>query len=204
MFDVATLWTVTEHLPDNSKVIKGVFDYLEPGQLLCLSHHNYYSYDGHHVAPNTPSQYDPSNTAHRHVANWQHLEPSSTAVYNKRSLNRVRLGDLVALVRTYFRCSWTAVSSHGARKALVPKLLKKLQARGFVKTELLVTRWDAKCKRRDKALDAAWLPSAVLYHPPTDGSYAPQLLPPAMIRQLDTMATKAAHYRDTIDEEART
>ena len=32
--EVATLWLVTEHLPNNQDVIEGVFEWTEPGQLL--------------------------------------------------------------------------------------------------------------------------------------------------------------------------
>ena len=45
---VATMWMVTEHLPNNRAVVEGIFQWTKPGDLLALKHHNYYGFDGHH------------------------------------------------------------------------------------------------------------------------------------------------------------
>ena len=54
-YDVALLWTVSEHLTHFADVLRGIFDYLKPGDLLCVKHHNFYGYDGHHGEPKSPS-----------------------------------------------------------------------------------------------------------------------------------------------------
>lgn len=40
-YDVATLQSVTGHLPNVHDVAAGIFQCLGPGKLLCISHHNY-------------------------------------------------------------------------------------------------------------------------------------------------------------------
>merc|ERR1712048_1072774 len=80
MFDVATLWSVTEHLPDNHLVLRGIFEWLQPDKYLLISHHNYYGYDGHHGTPRTPADYVPSNPLHSETGQWKHLEPKSKSV----------------------------------------------------------------------------------------------------------------------------
>eukprot|EP00933_Yihiella_yeosuensis_P078415 TRINITY_DN8989_c0_g1_i2.p1 TRINITY_DN8989_c0_g1~~TRINITY_DN8989_c0_g1_i2.p1 ORF type:complete len:555 (+),score=118.03 TRINITY_DN8989_c0_g1_i2:57-1721(+) len=175
-FDVATLWLVTEHLPNNRLVIEGVFNWTLPGQMLALKHHNYYGYDGHHNMPDSPDKYDPKNAAQKGVVNWKHLERDSW-VYAGENLNRVRIGDLIAMIDVYFDCSWTGQFPEKWRPALKPDILRKFEKRGFSKVELLLNKWLATCVRRDKALAASWLDSRIWFHPPTDGSYTPRPLP---------------------------
>lgn len=175
-FDVATLWLVTEHLPNNRLVIESVFEWTTPGQLLALKHHNYYGYDGHHNKPTKPSQYDKGNAAERGVVNWNHLEPSSW-VFPYTNTNRIRLGDLIALIDVYFECAWSALFPTEWTKALTPELHGRLAKRGFSKAELLLNKWAAACQRRAQALEAPWLESRIWLHPPTDGSYVPRPLP---------------------------
>eukprot|EP00913_Durusdinium_trenchii_P012039 g11311.t1 len=169
-FQVATLWLVTEHLPNNQDVIEGVFEWTEPGQLLVLTHHNYYGFDGHHEMPVDPKAFQRGNRAQAEVAFWRHLEPSSW-VFNVTSLNRVRLGDLIGLLNVYFECAWLANFGNHWDEA----------QRGFSRTELLVSTWSAACARREAPREALWLKSRVWHHPATDGSYEPRTLPKKML-----------------------
>lgn len=179
-FQVATLWLVTEHLPNNQDVIEGVFEWTEPGQLLVLTHHNYYGFDGHHEMPVDPKAFQRGNRAQAEVAFWRHLEPSSW-VFNVTSLNRVRLGDLIGLLNVYFECAWLANFGNHWDEALENETFSSLEQRGFSRTELLVSTWSAACARREAPREALWLKSRVWHHPATDGSYEPRTLPKKML-----------------------
>jgi len=184
MFDVALLMMVTEHLPDNRLVIEGVFKWLDPNQFLVLKHHNYYCYDGHHDRPQHPKDFDQTNEAQQARANWKHLEPASPP-YRDETLNRIRLGDLVALVDVYFQCAWRVEVPPGPKALLQqrPELLASLTARGFSHAELLVNKLVLACARRKEPLDSPRLARMRGFHPPTNGSYAPLPLPEAMARK---------------------
>ncbi|CAE7526940.1 unnamed protein product [Symbiodinium sp. CCMP2456] len=178
-FDVATLWLVTEHLPDNRQVIEGIFEWTEPGQLLALKHHNYYGFDGHHQKPRYPEDHNTKNIAENGVVFWKHLEPSSW-VFNYTNTNRIRLGDLIALVDVYFECAWRATFVASWERALLsrPELLRALEKRGFQQNELLINKWTIACARRKQPKDAKqWLDTRIWLHPATDGSYTPRPLP---------------------------
>ncbi|CAK9011059.1 unnamed protein product [Durusdinium trenchii] len=175
-FQVATMWLVTEHLPNNRDVIEGIFEWTTPGQLLVLKHHNYYGFDGHHQKPRYPEKYDPTNPSETSVAFWRHLNPTSW-VFNSTNTNRVRLGDLIALIDVYFDCAWRATFESKWSPALDAKLWEKLKNRGFARNELLINKWSAACARREAPLPATWLESRVWLLPATDGSYEPMPLP---------------------------
>lgn len=192
-YDVATLWSVTEHLPDNHLVISGAFDLLKPGQYLIVSHHNFYSYDGHHSVPQSPDTYDSKLITHRLIANWKHVNLKSERNWNG-TINHVRLGDLIAVLDVYFTCSWRAKVGKHLRAALTKDVLKHLTKLGFSATELLVQRFFARCQRRAHKLDAPWLPSAVWWLPPEDGSYNPQPLPQKLISLVEGSAKDNAAY----------
>lgn len=185
MFDAVTLWTVTEHLPDNRAVIEGIFKWLDPAQLLVAKHHNYYCYDGHHNRPHTPADFDKTSAFQRERANWGHLE-STSGPYSSQNLNRIRLGDLFALLHVYFECAWRLGAPPEHRAVLEPnsKLLRKLAARGFNAAELLVCSLTVACSRRAQPQEAPWLDRLQGFHPPTDGSYKPQALPAEMLRKV--------------------
>eukprot|EP00928_Gymnodinium_smaydae_P058005 TRINITY_DN41214_c0_g1_i1.p1 TRINITY_DN41214_c0_g1~~TRINITY_DN41214_c0_g1_i1.p1 ORF type:complete len:579 (+),score=52.21 TRINITY_DN41214_c0_g1_i1:73-1737(+) len=194
-FDVVTMWSVTEHLPDNALVLAGIARHLKPGQALRLSHHNYYAWDGHHEVPKTPSAYNSAKELHRKVGYWGHLDPDSFPAQD-RNLNRIRLGDLIALTEVYFVCSWKIYCKRGVRKALLkdrPGLWESFSKRGFEMAELLVTRWDAACKRREQDLTPDWTSQVVVHHPPLDGSYTPRPLPRSMVSKLKHSISESLH-----------
>eukprot|EP00931_Biecheleriopsis_adriatica_P038354 TRINITY_DN21977_c0_g1_i1.p1 TRINITY_DN21977_c0_g1~~TRINITY_DN21977_c0_g1_i1.p1 ORF type:complete len:504 (-),score=77.91 TRINITY_DN21977_c0_g1_i1:20-1531(-) len=178
-FDVATLYSVTEHLPNVTDVLEGIFNALHPGKVLVISHHNYYSFSGHHMLPKTPADFQPGNENHKKVAFWKHLEPSSPP-YSDANLNRIRLGDLMAAIDVHFECSWRARLGNGNTKALAKSVLQPLQARGFSRAELLVDRVAFACARRAQAVPAPWLGTLPVHHAATDGSYSPHPLPAKM------------------------
>ena len=192
-FDVATLWLVTEHLPDNRQVIEGIFEWTRPGQLLALKHHNYYGFDGHHQKPRYPEDYNAKNVAESGVVYWKHLEPSSW-VFNYTNTNRVRLGDLIALVDVYFECAWRATFVTSWERALTarPQLVRDMEKRGFQQNELLINKWTVACARRKQPLlpegDNRWLDSRIWLHPATDGSYVPRPLPQKLSKKMPKLS----------------
>eukprot|EP00913_Durusdinium_trenchii_P005343 g4986.t1 len=132
--------------------------------------------------PRYPEKYDPTNPSETSVAFWRHLNPTSW-VFNSTNTNRVRLGDLIALIDVYFDCAWRATFESKWSPALDAKLWEKLKMlgqelnRGFARNELLINKWSAACARREAPLPATWLESRVWLLPATDGSYEPMPLP---------------------------
>jgi hypothetical protein len=184
-YDVATLITVTEHLPNNFEVLRGIYNWTTPGTRLYVDHHNYYSFRGHHRDPDRPSLIDKTNPYHRDHAFWKHLKPTSIS-YRDNNLNRVRLGDLAAAIATYFeKCKYTAIPTkelQQTRELLVrggdQSILNDLQRRGFSRVELLVDHVHFHCERRSVPASSSDLQRRWrLHHPPTDGSYTPTALP---------------------------
>jgi len=175
-FDVATMFSVTEHLPNNRLVLAGIYRILRPGQALVFSHHNYYGYSGHHRLPKKHSDFDANNINHTQVARWRHLEPDSPA-YSDHGLNRIRLGDLMAIANVYFDCAYRIRTGVGDKAALTSELFERLHKRGFSRGELLAYRLAVACVRRADSLPAPWLDTLPVHHPTTDGSYVPQPLP---------------------------
>ncbi|CAE7658598.1 unnamed protein product [Symbiodinium pilosum] len=195
-FDVATLWLVTEHLPDNRQVIEGIFEWTKPEQLLALKHHNYYGFDGHHQKPRYPEDYNSKNVAENGVVFWKHLEPTSW-VFNYTNTNRVRLGDLMALVDVYFECAWRATFVASWERALAarPQLRHSLEQRGFHQNELIINKWTIACVRRKQPYfpegGSDWLDSRIWLHPPTDGSYIPRSLPKKLTKKMTKLTASA-------------
>merc|ERR1712183_554302 len=115
-FDLVTLHHVSEHLPDNKLVIQGAFNVLRPGQSIHVRHHNYYGRNGHHRESSVGT-------------NWAHLEPTSKA-FNLPWLNRIRLGDLIAILDVFFSCARGRLET-GVEKTVPLYRLIKLKKRGF-------------------------------------------------------------------------
>lgn len=186
-FDAATLRTVTEHLQDVHGVLKGIHSMLKPGQNLHFDHHNYYGYDGHHTDPQSPKQMDTlaPDSPIRACGHWGHLDEACPS-FDKEGLNRLRLGDLVALVNIYFEDCYHETTIGGGHnkqedidslEAAFQKHKDALLKRGFVEEELKISHYKASCKARAEPAAAYWIEKANLWHPPTDGSYTPQKLP---------------------------
>ncbi len=102
-FDAVVMLTVTEHLMQIEEVFEGLKTIMHPESRLVILHHNFYCWDGHHQAPHSVGQLDPSNPAHGRYYDWRHVgfEPDPDH-YIARSLNRIRLDDLRALFDRHF------------------------------------------------------------------------------------------------------
>eukprot|EP01062_Namystynia_karyoxenos_P025632 TRINITY_DN20123_c0_g1_i2.p1 TRINITY_DN20123_c0_g1~~TRINITY_DN20123_c0_g1_i2.p1 ORF type:complete len:421 (+),score=75.85 TRINITY_DN20123_c0_g1_i2:66-1265(+) len=179
VFDVVTLNAVTEHLRDPAGVIAALWRTLasSPGVVLEAVHPSFYGWDGHHHWPSTPLDLRGLKTPLPELADWGHLERGSS-VHNDTNQNRVRPGDLAALVGEYFECpqcpAAETVERAGVRPRLTPQLLGRLRKRGFRRSELLGSWVHFRgCRRRPAPLSGgAALQRLVFYHPPMDGTYS--------------------------------
>jgi len=179
-YDLATLFTVTEHLQDIRGVLEGIHKYTGPGASLFFDHQAYYGYSGHHGSPGTPEEYkaNPYEKMNKDCGQWRHLNPTCPA-FSDKGLNRVRLSDLLGLLDVYFSdCKWAAKVQPGTNQALDSKLMAEYEKRGFEKAELLISHYHGLCKRRPTKSKVAEkkIKASVFFHPPTDGSYKPRRL----------------------------
>lgn len=102
-FDIITMHTVTEHLMNIKSVFAGCADLLAPGGVLVFLHHNFYGWNGHHMAPKNVAAIDPTDAEQQKYIDWNHLsfEPPE-GHYFHRGLNRIRLDELRALTEDFF------------------------------------------------------------------------------------------------------
>ena len=102
-FDVATLHNATEHLTDLAGVFSSVARLLRPRGRIIFSHHNWFSWNGHHQEPKTIGRVDLTKWEHRRFVDWAHLDgahPPDHYVMTK--LNRLRLDEVRALTDQHF------------------------------------------------------------------------------------------------------
>jgi SAM-dependent methyltransferase len=103
VFDLAVMHNVTEHLHDIASVFEEIAARLKPGGKLLYNHHNFYAWNGHHLAPKVVSNIDHSDPAQAEMLDWGHVEyDPSPDHYIARGLNRIRLDDLIELTRRFF------------------------------------------------------------------------------------------------------
>lgn len=131
-FDTIALHNVTEHLMQLEEVIGGLVRLCKPDTHLVFHHHNYYCWNGHHLAPNQPAQLDESNPKQQLVFDWRHI----TAVpelpkdhYILNNLNRVRLDELRDITERYFEIvRWNEVlSSKPTLARLTPEIVDRVR-----------------------------------------------------------------------------
>ena len=180
-FDIVTLNTVTEHLQNLHQVVHGLYKVMSGCSAqarLRVSHHNFYSFSGHHGFPASASQLKSAAPEMMELADWGHvLGGNSTSVAAKESLNGVRPGDLLALFRVYFKCSCTTSRAAKAEKERLSEARKiALLELGFSQDELFINQISLNCLRRKFPMNIDVINSLKLYKPPLDGSYSPQLL----------------------------
>ena len=102
-FDVATLHNATEHLTDLAGVFSSVARLLRPRGRIIFSHHNWFSWNGHHQEPKTIGRVDLAKAEHQRFVDWAHLDgvhPPDHYVMTK--LNRLRLDEVRTLTDQHF------------------------------------------------------------------------------------------------------
>lgn len=102
-FDFAVMHNVTEHLQQIELVFAEIAKRLKPGGLLLYNHHNFYSWNGHHLAPKTVNAIVPGDPKQIEMMDWAHVDfDPEPEHYIARGLNRIRLDDILALTAKYF------------------------------------------------------------------------------------------------------
>ena len=102
-FDIAIMHNVTEHLLQLEEVLRTTAERLRPGGRLVFNHHNFYCWNGHHMAPKTVSEIDPHDPEQKNYIDWAHIrfEPPECH-YISSGLNRIKLDELKELTAHYF------------------------------------------------------------------------------------------------------
>lgn len=103
-FDVVSMYTVTEHLMEIGEVFEGCAGLIVSGGYLVFYHHNFYSWNGHHMAPKRVEDVNPMDAEQQNYLDWNHLtfQPPE-GHYFHRGLNKIRLDELRALTEKYFK-----------------------------------------------------------------------------------------------------
>ena len=102
-FDLAVMHNVTEHLQNIESVFSAIAARLKPGGKLLYNHHNFYSWNGHHLRPKVVSDIDLTDPSQAEMVDWGHVEyDPAPEHYIARGLNRIRLDDLIALTERFF------------------------------------------------------------------------------------------------------
>ncbi|CUH82681.1 class I SAM-dependent methyltransferase [Tropicibacter naphthalenivorans] len=102
-FDLAILHDCLAHVDDPEAALAKAAALLRPGGRVVIRHKNFYGWTGHSGQPKTVDAFDPTDPAQAAVADWGHLSwQAPEDHYIRRSLNRVRLGDLVQSIERHF------------------------------------------------------------------------------------------------------
>jgi SAM-dependent methyltransferase len=131
-FDTIALHNVTEHLLDLDAVLERLVPLCEPGSAVVYLHHNFYCWNGHHMAPNRPEQLDATNPKHTALYDWQHIDLAPHLPedhYFHTNLNRIRLDELRTTTERHFRVeTWDEIpSSPETLNRLTPAILDRVR-----------------------------------------------------------------------------
>ncbi|MEQ8964370.1 MAG: TylF/MycF/NovP-related O-methyltransferase [Azospirillaceae bacterium] len=150
-FEVVVLHNVTEHLINIEKVFEGIVGVLADNGIVIYNHHNFYSWNGHHLAPKSVDKIDEVDPEQQQLMDWNHLdfEPPE-GHYFHRGLNRIRLDDLRALTERFFDIdTWEERPSKTHQGA--GRLTPEIKARHPEYTERELTTQNVFCIARHKA-----------------------------------------------------
>jgi SAM-dependent methyltransferase len=130
-FETITLHNVTEHLMRLDEVLADLTRLCSDETHIVFHHHNFYCWNGHHLAPNQPEQLDENSAEHLSLCDWRHIDlvPNLPADhYIRTNLNRVRLDGLHDSIARYFEIvRWDEIPSSPATLArLTPQILSRL------------------------------------------------------------------------------
>ncbi|HEX2176346.1 MAG TPA: tetratricopeptide repeat protein [Nocardioidaceae bacterium] len=131
-FDTIALHNVTEHLLQLEEVLNGLSRFCKPDTNVVFHHHNYYCWNGHHLAPNQPNQLDEQNSRHQQVYDWRHINLVADLPedhYIMTNLNRIRLDELYEVTAKHFHIvRWDEVPSTDQTLArLTPEIVERVR-----------------------------------------------------------------------------
>lgn len=160
-FDLIVLHNVTEHLHNIEGVFEGVRERLAKNGKVIFHHHNFYCWNGHHLAPRTIDQIDPADSDQQVLIDWNHLtfDPPKDH-YIRRGLNKIRLDELRALTERLFTIeSWDEILSSPSEGG--GRLTSEIVARhaGCSERELSVKNVLCVARHPDQAADHAETPA---------------------------------------------
>ncbi len=116
-FDVAVLHNATEHIIALDEVMGGIARRLRPDGRLIYNHHNFYCWNGHHMAPKTVRDLRPDDADQRQFVDWAHLRfQPPPGHYFHNGLNRIRLDELRQVTERHFTVeTWNEVPTDETR-----------------------------------------------------------------------------------------
>lgn len=131
-FDVVTLHNVTEHLHGIREILPSLKNLLADDGLLIFHHHNFYCWNGHHLRPNQPQQYDEKSPEQARIVDWNHIivaPDMPEGHYFNQNLNQIRLDEIKQITEDNFDILvWEEVPSTPATLARFNEdILAKLQ-----------------------------------------------------------------------------
>lgn len=112
-FDIAVLHNVTEHLLQIEQVVESAAHRLRPDGRIIYHHHNFYSWNGHHMTPKTVDDIDPENPEQKKYVDWAHIRfQAPEGHYLHYGLNKITLDALKALTERNFEIEiWDEIRS---------------------------------------------------------------------------------------------
>ncbi|MGB5833709.1 MAG: methyltransferase domain-containing protein [Thiohalocapsa sp.] len=158
LFDVAVMHNVTEHLPDLAGVFASVAQHLRPSGELVFNHHNFYAWNGHHLAPKRVSDIDLRDAEQRNYLDWGHLTYEAPPDhYFHRGLNKLRIEELRLITQRFYDIKqWDLIPSDPEQGA--GRLKAPIRARHPGLSETDFTIQYVYCRAQPKAGALSGLP----------------------------------------------
>lgn len=128
-FDTVIMHMTTEHLRPIAETFADLAAGLRPGGRIVFLHHNFFCWNGHHVAPRTIDDIVVGDPEQAKVIDWNHITFDAPAGHRIREdLNRIRLDELRALTERHFvieRWEEKAVQTKNGAARLTPAILAR-------------------------------------------------------------------------------
>lgn len=123
-FDVASAYTVTEHLIQIDEVFAGIAALLKKSGKLIYYHHNFYCWNGHHELPKRVQDMDENDPEQQLYMDWRHvkLDPPPGHKFHGY-LNRIRLDELRQVTEKHFSIeTWEEVQDSDGLQRLTDEI----------------------------------------------------------------------------------
>ncbi|MEQ8822502.1 MAG: methyltransferase domain-containing protein [Sumerlaeia bacterium] len=152
-YDFVGLFATSEHLHDPAAVFALLEKLLAPSGRLMMSHHNFYSWNGHHNSPKSERQLKEMRAAGEDLsfADWQFFDKEITNDY----LNRLTIAELRAVLDEHldvvrWEREYTPIGKGLGRYG--PEIARQHRERGLTPEDLLTQRVLAEATKRDTGL----------------------------------------------------